>query len=230
MDKTDNIDTYNLITDFKSLEDESLTMLGLDLDDALEKTKIKGFNIKKKIYIWQSVAAISLLILIIGLSTFLTFQAKGTAKTNILSELAIQNKGSVERTVEPKELTPSTTLAQPVVAPFTYPSFEVGNVAICNEPAPTQNEDGVMIGSSINAENFTTNIDRATYPIESTPGIINIVEPQANGGQYIKFVDGNFSSNSYRKQTPTGLTYCDATKKVSVDYSNTGYIVTTKNY
>ena len=202
MDKTDNIDTYNLITDFKSLEDESLTMLGLDLDDAIEKTKIKGFNIKKKIYIWQSVAAISLLILIIGLSTFLTFQAKGTAKTNILSELAIQNKGSVERTVEPKELTPSTTLAQPVVAPFTYPSFEVGNVAICNEPAPTQ----------------------------STPGIINVVEPQANGGQYIKFVDGNFSSNSYRKQTPTGLTYCDATKKVSVDYSNTGYIVTTKNY
>ena len=51
MDKTDNIDTYNLITDFKSLEDESLTMLGLDLDDAIEKTKIKGVNIKKKIYI-----------------------------------------------------------------------------------------------------------------------------------------------------------------------------------
>ena len=39
MDKTDNIDTYNLITDFKSLEDESLTMLGLDLDDEIEKTK-----------------------------------------------------------------------------------------------------------------------------------------------------------------------------------------------
>ena len=68
------------------------------------------------------------------------------------------------------------------------------------------------------------------FNIPSTPGLVNVVDSNAPGGQYVVFNKGSFQNDSYRKQSSSGLTYCDSAKRVDVTISGSGYIVQTETY
>ena len=55
MDTANN--TEHVITDFSSLEDESLTLLGLDVDQALKNSIAIGQTIKKRTVLYESIFA-----------------------------------------------------------------------------------------------------------------------------------------------------------------------------
>lgn len=235
MEQTDITQTHHLITDFKSLEDESLTLLGLDVDEALKNAKNIGIKIKQRNVILQSSFAIIILALVIGIASYLTFKADDT-DTKAASETpkvkTVKNNSTQKQSVDeaPLALT-QTTIAQETVQAFVFPELEVGNPELCNAPSAQANTDGVIVGSSsLQVEKFTTSTDGEIFNISSTPGIVNIKNSSANGGQYIIFNDGSVDSNSYRKQSPSGLTYCDASKHVDVSYTSGGYLVQTKTY
>ena len=94
MDTANN--TEHVITDFSSLEDESLTLLGLDVDQALKNSIAIGQTIKKRTVLYESIFAFIILVLVIGLSTYLTIQARGNdAKTkSINSAIKVKTKTS----------------------------------------------------------------------------------------------------------------------------------------
>lgn len=222
MEQTDITQTHHLITDFRSLEDESLTLLGLDVDEALENAKNIGIKIKQRNVILQSSFAIIILTLVIGIASYLTFKADDTD-----TKAASETPKAVSET--PKAVT-QTTIAQETVQAFVFPVLEVGDPELCNAPSAQANNDGVSVGSSLQVEKFTTSSDGEVFNITSTPGIVNVKNPTVSGGQYIIFNDGSFDTNSYRKQSPSGLTYCDSTKHVDVSYASGGYQVQTETY
>ncbi len=232
MDTANN--TEHVITDFSSLEDESLTLLGLDVDQALKNSIAIGQTIKKRTVLYESIFAFIILVLVIGLSTYLTIQARGNdAKTKSINS-AIKVKTKTEPKTAAPIATPTiqeTPNTQAVIEPFVYPSNQVGNISICNAPS-TQNpgSNGVDIGTSVNAENYVPKLSGNNFNIPSTPGLVNVVDSNAPGGQYVVFNKGSFQNDSYRKQSSSGLTYCDSAKRVDVTISGSGYIVQTETY
>ncbi len=232
MDKVNKIEDRHLITDLKSLEDESLTLLGLDIDEALENSKKYGVKIKKRAVLIQSIVAMIILLIVIGASTYLTFQARNAANDTVQTVNKVEVKETPAKEIIATD-TDTETDTDPVNAPsaivieepFVFPAFEAGNAELCNIPSPTPDSNGVTIGTAFYIEKFDTTTDGDTFPIENTPGIVNVKDARADNGQYVKFADGSFTGESYRKQSPTGLVYCDANNKIDVNYTSTGYTI-----
>lgn len=224
----EKVESVHLITDFKSLEDEALTLLGLDIDDALENSKIYGSDIKRKTKITQSAVAIVVLLVVIGTATFLTIESR---KDSTVSPKAL-------RTFEAKAITPKPiaavqtpvapaveTPASPVVAPFVYPSFETGNASLCTFPTEVPDENGIMIGTSMHVVTFNPSQSGETYQEGSLPAVKYMIDPTYSAGHYIVFGSNNFPSGTYAKQSPSGLTFCDGSNVMKATADGSRYSI-----
>lgn len=231
----EKVESTHLITDFKSLEDEALTLLGLDIDDAMENSKVYGTQIKRKNHLVQSIVALVVLIAVIGTATFLTIESR---KETTVANKSLRSFDAKPLTPKPLAQTPTPvsaaveTPAQEVVAPFVYPTFEMGNAALCTSPtfeAPGPN-DPPVVGSTLNVERYMPTRDGETHAVEGTPGLTFKLDASAPGGQYLIFSNNSFANGSYRMQSANSLAYCDGNNIVKISQDGKGYNISQERW
>ena len=214
---------HNLgLTDLESLEEETLVIPGLDVETAMANSIAKGKKKLRNKRIAQAFSVVSAFVLIAGVSTFAVSTLGSEDSPNRERQSALKVDKNETSTTQAPTTVPETTLAPttvPVIAPKLISLRTFGNQNACQVPL-TPNEDGVMIGSSKQAEPFTAKVGQ-TFTIAGgnvSSRITMTIKQHSNAtnGAYVDLVKGYSANGSYGSITTMGMTYCESGLKMEI--------------
>lgn len=221
------------LTDLKSLDAEQIVIDGVDVDEALNATKVRGSQIVKRRRMIKFVSIGSALSVFLIAGALVAVNLTGdsnvqeTAEQEVLTTVEIQPPTTLSPS--PAEQVTPTTQAAPVISPRNVTIRSFGSQSVCNPPSsPDPGAGGVVIGPASALESWNPGIGQ-TYQVTKTSGetltLVNKASNNATNGQFVDLQGGFNTSGTYADITTLSFTYCESGLRLAINPTSNGYTV-----
>ncbi len=218
------------ITDINSLDAQEIKIDGVDIEQVLTDTKVRGEQIKRRRR-WIQGSSILVSVLIVSIVATLTAMAFDSP-TQVAQDNDVVVEITIPEVVTTLPATPQTSLA-PTTAAIQTPTNVVvrsfGNESVCNATSNPNPGDGmVSLGPSNVLESWNPRIGDTYQVVKSNNETLTIIAKASNDaprGQFIDLNSGFTTNGSFADITTFGFRYCEPGLRLDVNQSTNGYTV-----